>query len=86
MREPIRRRPKRWWLGELTRIANGPKAWNLRHWRSRRLSREGGKALVEDGSLNDKRAKVNEVSSPVRGEPDDVVAAQGLLLSPTMAH
>ena len=69
---------RKWWLGELTRIANSEgvelEALAITPTQVARVV-----ALVEDGSLNDKLArKVIEGVLAGEGEPDDVVAARGL--------
>ncbi len=69
---------RKWWLGELTRIANNDgvvlDALAITPAQVARVA-----ALVDDGALNDKLArKVIEGVLAGEGEPDDVVAARGL--------
>lgn len=69
---------RKWWLGELTRIANNDgvelESLAITPQQVARVAE-----LVNDGSLNDKLArKVIEGVLAGEGEPDEVIAARGL--------
>lgn len=69
---------RKWWLGELTRIANNDGVeLDALAITPAQVARVG--ALVDEGALNDKLArKVIEGVLAGEGEPDEVVAARGL--------
>ena len=69
---------RKWWLGELTRIANNDSvALDSLAITPAQVARVA--ALVDEGALNDKLArKVIEGVLAGEGEPDEVVASRGL--------